>query len=498
MRCMLVVFFGMTASLYAQTYVGEVLYGASYQYIKVNVTDSLTTFSMPYVDDLKKYPVSENVETTSTGTVVRDFESWEFTAEKINNSLKGELLLKGSKQPVLLYEQQKALPVAELAKYEGTFVDNNGNRALVYATNGYLHLVSPFSERTMSLKPIGKHAFWSVSGERSDFKFNQNNTLASLVMSDRFQTMYEFKKIPPTTIEEIWIPIGKDTLYAKLFIPPATKKVPACLVLPGGGPTGMNNYEYEARFFAAQGMVSMVFDKSGNGKSKGPGNFNLQTFEEKNEQYLQLFNYLQNHPKVDNTKVGVHGPSEGGRLALMMAIDEPTIAFVNATAAPIMNMREGQLYAIKQHVRNRGIAETDNVAITGIWNEYYQGIIDGKIDPKTIEKANAFRAIHERLFLPPDYLEVPGSPRKEDLLNDRVAREAGKIQCPVFLQYGENDERVAARKSIQNFFNHAQKSLPVSVKLYPRANHSFMTPEFEISHGYLDDKRQWLQKIGIL
>ena len=68
----------------------------------------------------------------------------------------------------------------------------------------------------------------------------------------------------------------------------------------------------------------------------------------------------------------------------------------------------------------------------------------------------------------------------------------------MFLQYGENDERVAAQKSIQNFFTYASEELSVSVKLYPRANHSFMTPEYEISHGYTDDKLQWLKKIGIL
>ena len=161
-------------------------------------------------------------------------------------------------------------------------------------------------------------------------------------------------------------------------------------------------------------------------------------------------------------------------------------------------MREGQLYAIKQFLRNRGLPETDNVEIASIWNAYYQQIIDGKIDPKTIEKANKFRAMDERLFLPPNATELPASPRKEDLLNDRVATEEGKIKCPVFLQYGENDDRVAARKSLENFKLYAAKDLSVSVKLYPRANHSFMTPEYEISHGYVDDKRAWLQHIGIL
>tara|TARA_A100000171_G_C2140371_1_gene154965 strand:- start:8896 stop:10404 length:1509 start_codon:yes stop_codon:yes gene_type:complete len=487
-----------TLGIKAQTYIGEVLFGTTYQYAKLSITDSLTTFSLPYIDKDKKYIISEQIKTAPDWKVMRDFEVWDFKTTFSKNIIKGALLLNGTSQPVLFYEQQHALPEQSLAAYEGVFKDEKGNKAIVYAGNGYLHLMSPFSERTMSLKPVENNMFWSVSGETSVFKNLKNNSFHTLLIQNRFHTEIELTKIPPTVIEDAWIPVGEDTIYAKLFIPPTGKKAPACLVLPGGGPTGMANYEYEARFFAAQGMVSLVFDKSGNGKSKGPGNFNLQTFEEKTDQYLQLFSYLQQHPKVDPTKVGVHGPSEGGRLALMMAIDEPSVAFVNATAAPIMNMREGQLYAIQHHVRKRGIVETDNVSITSLWNEYYQGIIDGSILPETIKKANRFRETYERLFLPPDYLEIPGSPSKSDLLNDRVAKEAGKIKCPVFLQYGENDERVAAQKSIQNFFTYASKELPVSVKLYPRANHSFMTPEYEISHGYTGDKLQWLKKIGIL
>lgn len=497
-RIFLILFLCVSAVLHAQSYVGEVLYGNTYQYAKITITDSLTTFSLPFLDSEHTFTVSENIKETSRWNAERDDEIWYFEASLSENKIMGVVQVNGVTQEVVFYEQQEAIPTTQLETYEGVFKDDINNRVIVYARNGYLHIMSPFSERTMSLKPIGAHTFWSVSGEITEFKSDANRSKNTLTLQDRFNSKKSFKRLPSITIEEAWIPVGIDTLYAKLFIPQTAKKVPACLVLPGGGPTGMDNYEYEARFFAANGMISMVFDKSGNGKSKGVGNFNLQTFEEKTKQYLKLFSYLQNHPKVDRTKVGVHGPSEGGRLALMMAIDEPEIAFVNATAAPIMNMREGQLYAVNQHLRNRGISETDNLAVTTIWNAYYEGIIEGAIDPKIIEKANLYREKYERLFLPPNSTVVPSSPSKEDLLNDSVATEAGKISCPVFLQYGENDGRVNANKSIQNFMKYSNKELPVSVKLYPRGNHSMMTPEFEISHGYADDKRQWLQKIGIL
>jgi len=147
-KYIVVVFFSVASSLYAQTYVGEVLYGTSYQYVKVVVTDSLTTFTMPYVDNLTKYSVSENIKTSSNWKVTRDFESWQFNTSVVENQLRGSLLLKGTSQPVLFYQQIPGLPVSELSKYEGVFEDSNGNKAVVYAENGYLHLLSPYCKNT--------------------------------------------------------------------------------------------------------------------------------------------------------------------------------------------------------------------------------------------------------------------------------------------------------------------------------------------------------------
>jgi dienelactone hydrolase len=260
----------------------------------------------------------------------------------------------------------------------------------------------------------------------------------------------------------------------------------------------MDNYTYEARLFAAHGMAAMIFDKSGNGQSKGSGNFQLQSFEEKNDQYKALFRFLQNHPSVDSKKVGVHGPSEGGRLAMMMAIDlQNDIAFVNATAGPFMTFREGQFYAMDQHHRIMGVSEYDNMKIQQIWSDYYDGIVDGQIDQSVIDRANAYRQQNPRLFLPPDFTELPASPHQDDINNERVVLEAGKITCPILLQYGENDQRVNAQKSIANILPQISNPDQVETIIYKRGNHSFMTPEYKICPGYTSDKISWLKRIGI-
>ncbi|QNJ97180.1 alpha/beta hydrolase [Constantimarinum furrinae] len=482
----------------AQTYIGEIFYRDSYHYLKINCTEKICEVSLPYLDGDKLYQIDKSAVLKGDWFLERGVATWNFSTVTNNNTLLGVLHTQGGSEEILLWEQLESPTKQETLQYTGVYSDSRERRAILYKAGESFLGMSPFSERTKSLKRIGTNTFWTASGERWTFEKQDSDNFQQVTISDRFGNTNTLNRIPPITVEELWIPVANDTLYAKLFLPPSEVKTPACLVLPGGGATGMDNYEYEARFFAAYGMASLIFDKSGNGKSKGPGNFRLQTFEEKNEQYKQLFKFLQNHPKVDPKQVGVHGPSEGGRLAIMMAMDLQDIAFVNATAAPIMTMREGQLYAMSNYHRNLGVTEEDNIEIGLLWNAYYGNIIAGTIDPNVIEKANSFRKKYERGFLPPDLLTVPGAPRSEDITNDRIAAEAKNITCPVLLQYGENDERVYPTKSIQNFYEAVKDKSLVKVIIYNRSNHSFMTPEYEISTGYADDKIAWLRQIGIL
>ncbi len=481
-----------STSLVGQTYVGEVFYRSGYEYLKIVVTDTSALVSLPYLDGRASYPLLG--QRSGGDYFLRKGQRWDLDLDKKTTNCAGTLLLKGQRQSVTLWKQQPPLEESALPTYEGVFQDSTGQRTVIYAENGYLHMMSPYSERTMSLKPIGEHRFWTVSGVV--WEFLPSDTVFQIEF--RNGSRRSLQRLPKSNVEEHWIPYQQDTLYAKVFYPPTTRQSPACLVLPGGGSVGMKNYEYEARYFAAQGLVAMVFDKSGNGLSKGNGDFRRQTFTEKLDQYTALYRYVQQLPQVDAQRVGVHGPSEGGRLALMMAGTIPEMAFANATAAPIMTMREGQLYAVAHYHRQLGLSEGAINDIVSLWNDYYEGIIEEDIPETVIERANRFRNLHERMFLPPNSTQVPASPSAEDLKNNTVVTHLSQINCPVFLQYGENDERVHASASIRNFKQHIAPNVLYRIEEYPRANHSFMTPEFEISHGYLDDKLVWLQQIGIL
>lgn len=480
---------------FAQSFVGLVQYRNTYQYVKISCEDGSCKFSAPDLDNDKKYPTSTDVTKSSSFEVQRGIERWQFDCKLKDDVLAGELHLPTGRQSVKFRKQLQQIPEKEQGKYCGTFVDAKNRRAVIYSQNGYLHFMSPYAEETVSLKPIAENSFWSATGETTVY----SKDLASLVITNHSGATFNLKKAEDTKFEERFITIGEDTIYARILTPAGEGPHPACLILPGGGSVGIDNYMYEARYLAAYGFKTLVFDKAGNGKSKGPNRFVTQTFEQKNDRYIKLFRYLRNQPDVDPKRVGVHGPSEGGRLALLMAIDlQDTLAFAQAVAAPMMPFREGQLYAMDHFHRQRNVDEVDNMMIRQIWNNYYDGICAGKIDSTDFSQIRAYQASGQQLFLPPAATSLPVSPNKADIENERILREAHKITCPILFQYGESDQRVHGPKSLVNFLPLLSDKVEYHVIIYPRGNHSFMTPEFKICTGYEDDKLRWLKTIGII
>lgn len=487
------------SSIFSQTYIGEITTHDGVQYLSLEIKNDSTFISLPY-EFRQKFSYNYLPEEGKTITIKARAEQRLFIYNKVDSE-KIEITtnFNGIEESITLLKQLAPIEKKLLSTYTGNFVDNNGNRVIVYDRNGYLHLMSPYTEQTVSLKPIDENQFWSTSGETTSFSDKSDNLFQQISITNRKGQKIKLKRSFDYSVKEDWVIVDGDSLYVNLFIPDIEGRMPACLLLPGGGgQPQMNNAEYEARFFASHGIIAMTFDKASVGKSKGRS-FENFTFQDKVDRYLQLFEYLKEHEKIETNKVGLHGPSEGGRLVLMMGEklgDE--VAFINATAAPIMTMKEGQLFAVNHYHRNLGVSEEDIVSLSNIWKSYYDGIINEKIDTTHFYLIRELRLKYDRLFVPPTSEVIPLSPKKEDLMDNSVVSDAKKIVCPVFLQYGENDQRVDPIGSMRNFYQNISDSLDITTELYHRGNHSMMTPEYQICPGYAYDKIKWLKSIGII
>ncbi len=483
----------------AQTYIGELTTTHGHEYMKLEVKNDSTYISFPY-EFRQKFGFDKKAEKGNSVTVSARSNHRELVFDEVSNDhIKLSTEFTGFHQEIKLWKQLSPIEPQKLSNYSGNFKDENGNRIITYVRNGYLHLMSPYTEQTVSLKPIGKHQFWSVSGETTVFSNEEKGGFQTLIVKNRNGEAVTLQRSHSFKVVEDWVMIDQDSIFVNIFIPNTKGKKSACLLLPGGGgQSQIENFQYEARLFASHGMVAMTFDKESVGRSKGQS-FENYTFQEKALRYQQLFQFLQSHEEVDSKKVGLHGPSEGGRLALMMGINlGHEVAFINATAAPIMTSLEGQLYATNHYSRNLGMSEEEIATSLMIWKNYYQGIIAGKIDTIHFETIRFLQSKYRRAFLPPASDVIPLSPNKQDLLDDSVVKNAHLLMSPVFLQYGENDQRVNPMRSLQNFYGNISQELNATAELYERGNHSMMTPEYEICSGYSYDKINWLKSINML
>lgn len=355
------------------------------------------------------------------------------------------------------------------------------NDEVIYQT-GISHLTLNYGERDITFSTT----FILIMEEQTDGSLK--------IISDYYRpAKNKLRKRYEINRDSVLIQTDTDTLFGIIFKPVTETEIksPAVLLLQGGGDVGLDNYFYEARFFAENGFVALICDKSGTGLSSGSSSWVTQTFKEKIAEYNHLLSWLRNQSFVDADKTGVHGMSEGGRLALALASIHPdNIAFVNAVSAPIESFKDNQLYAIYHLLHERNFSYPVIIETLSIWNQYFHEVSERNITPEVISRANQLREQEPNLYLPNNTTDLPQRPRPEDIYYS-VDSALTKITSPVLMQYGLDDERVNVSKSISLI----PEDSVFLIKEYVNTDHSMNTTENSTHRDYLNDKLNWLESI---
>ncbi len=298
---------------------------------------------------------------------------------------------------------------------------------------------------------------------------------------------------PAILRDSVYIKTSNGVIFGMLFKPKGIEtKIPAVLCLQGGGEAGLENYFYEAEFFANNGIAALICDKSGSGLSKTSKSWTQQSFEDKISEYKELLNWLTKKDEVNPKLVGLHGMSEGARLALYMSAKYPeSIAFVNAVSGPIASFKENQLYAIEHVLRSEG---HDTLAIKkalAMWNSYFEDVSLGKISENTLLLIQELsEQVPEIRYRPGLTSQLPERPLPQDI-HFTLDGVVNQIKCPVLLQYGALDTRVDPVKSI-SLVPHYSNFI---TKVYDNTDHSMNLQDADIQPLYLEDKLDWIQML---
>src|SRR5262249_20808399 len=122
--------------------------------------------------------------------------------------------------------------------------------------------------------------------------------------------------------ETVAIRSGDVTLAGTLVRAAARGRAPRVVIFHGSGPQPRDLET--ARWFAAQGVVALTYDKRGVGESGG--DFRTVPFMELARDGLASVAWLRQRADVDPARVGVWGLSQGGWLGPLAASESSDVA----------------------------------------------------------------------------------------------------------------------------------------------------------------------------
>lgn len=211
----------------------------------------------------------------------------------------------------------------------------------------------------------------------AEFTRNARGTVTGLRWKEGGKTV-SARKVALHRIEPVTLVNGAVTLKGTLAIPDKPGPHPAVVFAHGAGDALRDVGMWNA-FFLRQGMAVLSLDKRGAGESGG--DWRQAGMDDLAGDWLAGVAMLRARADIDPKRIGVHGSSQGGWTAPIMAVRSPDVAWIIVRAGSATNVLDTMVHEIGWSVREAGLPEADAVAAetaarglfarsTGPWEEF--------------------------------------------------------------------------------------------------------------------------------
>ncbi len=269
------------------------------------------------------------------------------------------------------------------------------------------------------------------------------------------------------TIEKIIVPGEEVMINGWLYLPLGNGKHPLIVLTNGGGNNEKNIKSLSnwlAPILAHCGIAAFVHDKRGTGESGGE--FSKTTYDDYAMDAGSCAKFLSNHSRIDASKIGVAGGSEGGRIAVLAASRFEEISFVVSFAGTVVSSVDDRINAQKGWLKSMNLQDSVYRAVLDIHEKSIRAWASN--NPAEHKKVNAeiaeMRTKHESWILPftkeemdsiPDFAVV--LPTWYSLPNDYLIelRHFNKKWLAIF---GRLDEVVPTEASVNNIIHYMSLS----------------------------------------
>ncbi len=262
-------------------------------------------------------------------------------------------------------------------------------------------------------------------------------------------------------------------LEGTLTLPPGDGPHPAALLITGSGAqdrdetlAGHKPFAVLADHLTRKGIAVLRVDDRGVGGSTGSVSESTGAALTRDAQ--AGIERLRSHPRIDGTRVGVIGHSEGGALGPRVAAADRKIAFVVMMAGPGVAGHEVVRLQAVEIAKTSGASEAEQEMVRQRQNATIDAIM----------AAGSLEAAREAATAAPG--ADPNASRMVtpwfvDFLKYDPAPTLKKVKCPVLVLNGELDLQVIPDQNLPPIEAALKRNKNVKVLRLPGLNHLFQT-----------------------
>jgi pimeloyl-ACP methyl ester carboxylesterase len=241
----------------------------------------------------------------------------------------------------------------------------------------------------------------------------------------------------------------------------------------------------------------LIFDKRGVGSSSG--DWRSATLEDLAADGAAAVAQLHQEPRVDATRIGFFGHSQGGTLAPFVAARSSDVAFVIGSAASGIPTDSTEIFSVLNSLLPKATSAKDSADANAYVNELvavaYHERPRARLD-------SLVTALNDR----PWFVAPPPPENNYWSFSAMFSRYQplewwSRIRVPVLLIYGADDQRVPAKQSAERIAAVLRDAgnKDVTVQIHPEADHTFRLPPGpsgwpRTDPEYVSNLLNWIEK----
>jgi pimeloyl-ACP methyl ester carboxylesterase len=330
---------------------------------------------------------------------------------------------------------------------------------------------------------LGSAVHWELVGDQTTMVFTGRvaaDSIVGMITEGSSEGMFSLRRVSASTDKPyrstpIRFNNGGVELAGTVLSPRTSGRHPAVVFIHGSGAEGRWASGFLADYVARRGVVALIYDKRGVGESTG--DWKTSTLEDLSRDAKVAAHLLAGRPDVDSRRVGLYGHSQGGYIAPMVAAGNPDVRWIVDADGNIGPQYEQDLFRVESALAKRFDGQQLRDAMS-----LYREFVDVARGGLSRDQLHADQAKYRSA----EWYDALGLPDDQDWIwewyrgvgNTDNRRAWAAIDVPVLLVYGERDEVVPPRKSIDAITGllAANHDTAVTVRLLGGADHALRVP----------------------